>query len=173
MPPTEVPVNRNLADLAPAVQKAAERVLAGMRARGFKAVQFDTLRTAERQNFLFGKGRTPEQCIEAGISAYWSWQTCPDGEVTKATYGDSWHNFGVAVDIVENDATPWTASQAFWHALSELAIENGFVWGGSWRRFPDLPHLQWGRCPISPTTDDKLLLETKGPSAVWAKYFAA
>jgi peptidoglycan L-alanyl-D-glutamate endopeptidase CwlK len=172
MPPKEVPVNRSLADLAPAVRVAAERVLAGMKADGFKCVQFDTLRSADRQNFLFGKGRTPEQCIEKGISAHWAWPTCPDGKVTKATHGQSWHAYGLAVDFVENDATPWTASQAFWHALSKHAIANGFTWGGSWTRFPDLPHCQWAKVPTGPPIEDILELQRNGPKSSWAKYHA-
>lgn len=172
MTPKEVPVNRSLADLAPAVRKAAERVLAGMKEDGFKCIQFDTLRTADRQSYLFGKGRTPEQCLEHGVSAYWAWPTCPDGKVTNATNGQTWHNYGMAVDFVENDATPWTASQAFWHALSRHAVENGLLWGGSWRRFPDLPHTQWAKCPISPPLDDALELLKNGPEGIWKKYHA-
>lgn len=170
MPPKEVPANRNLADLAPAVRVAAERILAGMKERGFKAVQFDTLRTLERQSFLYGKGRMPEQCIEGGISAYWAWPTCPDGKVTKTML--SVHRLGLAFDIVENDASPWTASQSFWHTLGDLAVANGMVWGGSWSRFPDLPHCQWAKYPSTFDVTDLQLMEKDGIEAVWRKYHA-
>ena len=171
----EIPANRDLAALAPKVRLATEKVLAGMAAEGFKAKQYDTLRTQDRQAFLFGKGRTPEQLVDAGCtSVCFAWPTCADGKVTNCSQADqSWHGYGLAVDIVEDDATPWTAAQAFWHAVSTHGVAAGFVWGGSWKRFPDLPHLQWAKCPISPTEDDKLLLKTKGKEAVWAKYDAA
>lgn len=170
MPPKEVPVNRDLNSLAPKVKQAAERVLAGMKDAGFKAIQFDCRRSTERQSFLFGKGRMPEQCIEQGISAYWAWPTCPDGKVTK-TMG-SVHRLGLAVDIVENDASPWVASQAFWHKLGELYVANDLVWGGSWTRFPDLPHGQWRQYPQTFDVTDLQLMEKNGIEAVWQKYHA-
>jgi hypothetical protein len=169
----EVPANRDLAALAPKVRVAVEAVLAAMAVDGWKAVQFDTLRTHDRQAFLFGKGRKPEQLIEAGLSAYWSWPMCPDGKVTKAAFHtQSWHGYGLACDIVQNDKDPWVAPQAFWHAIGRHAQEHGLKWGGNWTRFPDLPHTQWALCPTSPSADDKLLLETKGLAAVWKKYGA-
>ena len=42
MPPKEVPVNRDLNALAPAVRVAAQRVLAGMKDAGFNA-KFDAM----------------------------------------------------------------------------------------------------------------------------------
>lgn len=164
----EVPVNRHLGDLAPAVGKAASAVIAGMSLRGFKCVPFDTLRTEDRQACLYGKGRTPEQCIEVGISAYWA--NLREPVVTKTML--SWHRLGLACDFIENDSTPWTASQPFWHALGDLCVTHGLTWGGSWTRFPDLPHGQWAKCPTSPSADDFALLRTQGLPAVWQKYHA-
>ena len=53
----EIPANRDLAALAPKVRAAVEAVLFAMAADGWKAKQFDTLRTADRQAFLFEIGR--------------------------------------------------------------------------------------------------------------------
>ena len=170
----EVPATSDLAVLAPLVRTAVEAVLADMALGGFKAKVFETVRTPERQEFLFGKGRTPEQCLEVGVPAVYGWPTCPDGKVTKAPMnGFSWHGFGLAADIVENDATPWTASQAFWHCLGDSATKHGLIWGGSWARFPDLPHVQWARAPQSPTENDRLLLKDSGMQAIWRRYGAA
>jgi len=173
MPPKNVPTNRDLAALAPKVRIAAERVLAGMKADGFKCVQFDTLRTRDRQAFLFGKGRTPEQLIERGLSAYWSWPTCADGVVTRAAWHtESWHGYGLACDFVENDKDPWVASQAFWAALGRHAIANGLRRDITVGGHLDLPHTQLATTPKSPTIDDRLLLESGGIGAVWRKYKA-
>lgn len=172
-PRIEVPVVRSLDVIAPQLKVAVLKVLAKMKEDGFNAIPFDTLRTADRQSFLYGKGRTPEQCIEMGVDPKWAWPTCPDGRVTKAaSYLTSWHGFGLAVDIVENDATPWTAPQAFWHALGRHAMAQGLAWGGGWSRFPDLPHVQWGRTPMSPTPLDRALLQQDVMAVVWAKYHA-
>lgn len=170
----DIPPVRDLAALAPAVRVAAERVLAGMVGAGWKAMPFDTLRTADRQAFLFGKGRTAEQCLEAGIDAKWAWPLCSDGKVTNAaSHLKSWHGFGLAVDIVQADATPWIAPQGFWNALGYHAVANRLTWGGAWRAMLDLPHCQWSRCPTSPTADDRWLYEHKGIEAVWQRYGAA
>lgn len=170
---TVVLPNRDLARLAPAVRVAAERVLASLAAEGHKAMAFDTIRSADRQAFLFGKGRTPEQCVEAGIDASWAWPTCADGIVTKAASPyKSWHGFGLAVDIVQADATPWIAPQVFWQRLGWYASANKLYWGGAWVNILDLPHCQWSRCPNGPGIEDRRLLENEGMEAVWKKYLA-
>lgn len=147
--PAEVPVNRRIEDLAPKVQLACHSVLDGMKRRGFSAIQFDTLRTGDRQAFLAGKGRTAEQLIAAGVDPKWAWPDCPDGIVTKAFHlADTPHAYGLAFDIVENDATPWTASPEFWQALGEECRAAGCKWGGDWQ-FVDRPHCQYGKMPAS------------------------
>lgn len=168
-----VPNQSDLSLLAPKVRAAVEAVLAEMATKGFRAKVFETVRTPARQEFLFGKGRTPEQCLEVGVPAVYAWPLCPDGKVTNAPMADfSWHAYGLAADIVEDDATPWTAPQAFWHALGDAAVRNGLTWGGSWTRFPDLPHVQWAKCPTGPTAIDKLGLKEKGMAHVWKTYQA-
>lgn len=165
-----IPANTSLDLLAPKVRLAADRVLAGMAAAGFKAVQFDTLRTNDRQGFLYGKGRTAEQLEAVGVKTVFAWPDCPDGIVTKAPKADqSWHGAGCAFDVVENDKSPWNAPQAFWNTLGTLARANGLAWGGDWR-FLDLPHCQARILPPSPTPTDRLLLAKNGVSAIWSKY---
>lgn len=173
MPRIHVPAVTDLSVVAPKLREAVTRVLQGMKDDGWKPKVVETLRTSDRQQFLFGKGRTPEQCVAKGVADIYGWPACPDGIVTNAPFPqNSWHGFGLAVDIAEDDATPWIASQAFWHALGRHAGENGLLWGGAWRRLPDLPHVQWAGCALSPSVSDKLLLDTQGLNAVWAKYRA-
>lgn len=150
--PKEVPANRDVKVLAPAVQRALARVLARMAEEGHKAIQFDTLRTAERQAFLFGFGRDYDD---------------GRGVVTKVEdHLASWHGYGLAVDVVEDDKDPWVASQAFWNDLGRIAREEGFDWGGDWP-MKDLPHLQWGKCRRSPSAKARALLKQGGAAAVW------
>lgn len=156
-PPAEVPVISRVSALAPKMQEAVERIVKGMADAGHKAKVFETLRTEERQAFLYGFGRSYD-----------------DGRGTVTKVQDAkrgWHFFGLAVDIVESDATPWNASQSFWQTLGKLAEANGLTWGGRWK-FLDLPHSQWGACPISPTDLDRSLYAESGIEAVWAKYKA-
>ena len=155
--PPEVPVTGDVTLLAPKMQVAVAAILAGMTKAGFNAKAFETMRSDERQKFLFGFGRTYD-----------------DGRGTVTKVSDArkgWHRFSLAVDIVENDKSPWDAPQAFWQTLGKLAEANGLTWGGRWK-FLDLPHCQWAGAPISPTDLDRALLASDGPEAVWKKYGA-
>ncbi len=155
--PPEVPVVRTLAVLAPAFRRALEAMLADL-AGGPEERLFETLRTNERQSFLYGFGRDYDD---------------GRGVVTKASQAlNSWHGFALAVDVVEKDATPWDAPPGFWEGIGAAAKKHGLVWGGDWQK-PDRPHVQWGRCPVSPTQADIARYLTDGVEAVWRKYGAA
>ena len=154
--PAEIPVQRSLDVCAPAFAVAVRAMLADL-AGDRTAWAFETLRTPERQRFLYGFGRDYDD---------------GRGRVTNAqTSLYSWHGFGLAVDIVEKDATPWDAPVTFWTAIGEAAERHGLVWGGRWKK-PDLPHVQFGKCRMSPDDTDRKLLADKGLAAVWAKYGA-
>jgi peptidoglycan L-alanyl-D-glutamate endopeptidase CwlK len=150
--PPEVPVNSSLDGLAPKVRGAALRIVARMQEQGFAVRIFETLRTAERQSFLYGFGRDYDD---------------GRGKVTKvASADDGWHFYGLAVDFVEDDKDPWTASQAFWRALGEAAEDEGMTWGGRWK-FLDVPHTQFGKCKVSPSDHARKLYAAGGKEAVW------
>lgn len=155
--PPEVPVISRITALAPKVQAAAEAIIKDMADQGFNATVFETLRTDERQTFLYGFGRDYDD---------------GRGTVTKVQHArKGWHRWGLALDIVENDASPWDAPQAFWQALGKSAEKHGLTWGGRWK-FLDLPHSQWGGCPTSPTALDISLGTEEGMEALWKKYKA-
>lgn len=63
--------------------------------------------------------------------------------VTKAPGGLSWHNYGVAADVVflENGKWSW-AEKHDWKKLGDLGKSCGLEWGGDWKSFPDRPHFQ-------------------------------
>jgi peptidoglycan L-alanyl-D-glutamate endopeptidase CwlK len=154
--PPEVPVQRSLDLLAPKFRDAVLKTLARV-AGGRPEWPFETLRTLERQEYLFGFGRAYDD---------------GRGKVTKATTAlSSWHGFGLAVDVVEKDGSPWDAPPSFWLDLGTAAELEGLTWGGRWGT-PDLPHIQWGKCPASPTPSDKDLIIASGMHAVWSKYGA-
>lgn len=155
--PPEVPVIGDVTRLAPKMQEAVAKVMAGMAKAGFNAKVFETLRTAERQTFLHGFGRDYDD---------------GRGTVTKvADVRKGWHAYGLAVDIVEADRSPWDAPQAFWQTLGKLAEAHDLRWGGRWK-FLDLPHSQWAKAPISPTALDIALMADEDVEAVWKKYSA-
>lgn len=124
---TEVEVAIDLADLALG-KYCAIRIVQG-------------LRTIEEQNALYAQGRTT-----------------PGKKVTNAKGGSSYHNYGLAVDfalLYDKDkngtfeALSWDTAADMdkngvidWQAVVNSFIKLGYEWGGSWRTFKDLPHIQ-------------------------------
>ncbi|MFB9987855.1 M15 family metallopeptidase [Bacillus benzoevorans] len=102
---------------------------------GIVVVITDDFRSAEEQNRLYEKGRTAGGNI-----------------VTYAKGGESFHNFGLAVDFALKTSTGdviWDRNfdgngnaRADWSEVVTMAKELGFEWGGDWPQFKDYPHLQ-------------------------------
>lgn len=139
--------------LAPVFRRNVEAILAEVE----REKVFESLRTEARQAWLYGFGKT--------------WDD-GRGNVTNArTALGGWHIYGLSVDIVEDDASPWVAPQSFWQSIGLAAERHGCKWGGRWKRV-DLPHVQHGGCPKSPTPEDAKLFLANGPEAVWVKYGA-
>ncbi len=99
-----------------------------------------TLRTFAEQDALFALGRTK-----------------PGSIVTNARSGRSWHNYGMAIDIVllvdKNrdgvfESASWDTKADFdgdgrrdWIEIVNIFKEYGWEWGGDWK-FYDAPHFQ-------------------------------
>jgi peptidoglycan LD-endopeptidase CwlK len=147
LPPKEVPAVRSLDGLAPKFRVALLTVLAQLP----DAMIAETVRTPERQAFLYGFGREYDD---------------GRGIVTQApTNLTSWHGYGCAADVIHR-RLGWDASALWFRTLGEVAKAHGLTWGGDWHR-PDLPHLQWTGCTMSPTNEDRRLLASLGVRAVW------
>lgn len=127
------------------------------------------LRTWDQQYALWLKGRNAagEVLDKAAI-------------VTKAPAGFSWHNFGLAVDVVPDDPTlagfqaDWNTHHPAWNRLIETAESLGLTSGAEWRTFPDWPHFQMtGRFPATPTNEVRRIYTDRGisGSGVWAEAF--
>lgn len=91
-------------------------------------------RSDKEQNALYAQGRSK-----------------PGKVVTNAKAGQSYHNYGLAVDFViihrnraDYDLTADHNQNDIpdWQELGELGKALGFKWGGDWDTFPDYPHLQ-------------------------------
>lgn len=73
-------------------------------------------------------------------------------KVTNAKGGDSIHNYGLAVDIVliiDNKIASWDVKKDFdkdlqsdWMEVVQVFKKAGYVWGGDWRTFKDMPHFE-------------------------------
>lgn len=93
------------------------------------------VRSVNKQNQLYEQGRTKNGNI-----------------VTYAKGGESYHNYGLAIDYALKDADGniiWDIDydgnnngKSDWFEVAEMAKKIGFEWGGDWNGAKDYPHLQ-------------------------------
>jgi peptidoglycan L-alanyl-D-glutamate endopeptidase CwlK len=118
--------DRRISTLHPLViGKAKELIIRAEKELGIKLRVTSALRTWAEQTNLYAKGRTT-----------------PGKKVTNAKAGSSYHNFGLAIDVVEikNGKALWRNPN--WNKIAELGKSIGFEWGGDWKSFKDKPHFQ-------------------------------
>lgn len=145
--PAEPPRIHSLDDCAPQFAAAVEQVLLAVP----NAVVFESLRTDERQAWLYGFGRDYDD---------------GRGLVTHAeTAENGWHFFGLAVDII-HQRKEWDAGDAWFTSLGEAYEAHGLTWGGRWK-MRDLPHGQHGKCRTTPSDEARSLYRSGGNEAVW------
>lgn len=119
---------KDISLLLPKVQEMTNHFISVCKDRGYTVIITSTLRTEKEQNALYAQGRTT-----------------PGDVVTNAKFGDSLHNYGVAIDFapVDNNGNiPWS-NKALFTTIGEIGESCGFEWGGRWVSFLDLPHLQY------------------------------
>ena len=82
------------------------------------------LRSFTEQNELYAQGRSK-----------------PGKIVTNAKGGSSWHNYGLAFDVVEiqNGKAIWDTK---YDKIAAIAHRYGFDWGGHFTSIVDKPHFQ-------------------------------
>lgn len=82
------------------------------------------IRTMAEQQAIYDKGRKTSGPI-----------------VTNAKPGSSYHNYGLAIDLVrlDGDKVDWNYDMAH---LLPYANRHNIVWGGSWKSFKDKPHFE-------------------------------
>lgn len=110
--------------------------------------------------------------------------------VSRARTADySWHGYGLAVDVISREFEWFTgpaarktwpgpesrrvASERWFGAIATAAEQHGLTAGFRWTSFPDPPHLQWGRCRVSPSNRARELRAQGGLGAVWREVGAA
>lgn len=83
------------------------------------------LRTVAEQDALYAQGRSS-----------------PGKIVTNAKGGQSYHNYGLAIDLVElnkDGSVNWSFD---YQKLKPYADKYGLEWGGTFKSIPDKPHFQ-------------------------------
>ena len=121
--------------LNPLVKEKTNQLIQQAAKIGITVIITDDFRSSKDQDQLYEKGRT----VSGNI-------------VTNAKGGESYHNYGLAVDFALKTPTGdviWDMEydgnkngRSDWYEVVDLAKALGFSWGGDWAQFKDYPHLQ-------------------------------
>ena len=122
-------------EIHPIVEERTNQLIRQSAEKGIAILITDGFRSAEDQDRLYEQGRSAEGNI-----------------VTHAKGGESYHNFGLAVDFAlktPSEEVIWDRQfdgnkngVSDWSEVVKMAKELGFEWGGDWAGFKDYPHLQ-------------------------------
>ncbi len=123
--------SRSLLELHPTVKKMADAFIEKCKEQGIDVLITSTYRDKESQAALFAQGRT-----------------APGKIVTNARAGQSMHNWRVAFDFVpmRNGKPVWGTQNedaVLWKRIGAIGESVGLEWGGNWRNFKDMPHMQF------------------------------
>lgn len=123
---------QRLGTLHPEFIPIVETLLSRWEITGRHPLIVQARRTIQEQDALFAQGRTK-----------------PGPLVTKAPGGRSFHNYGLAIDVVDIGASghPDKYEESDWKAtdyaaLNKLTLALGLEYGGLWRS-SDTPHWEW------------------------------
>lgn len=135
------------------------------------------LRSWNEQAALYAQGReTLLQVNALRLNVHWAPLTDFENmKVTNAPPGYSWHNFGMAVDVVPDNLDipgfqpDWNESHPSWARLIVVGRSVGLVNGISWK---DEPHFQLtGRFPVTPDDEVRQLYRDGGCQVIWQEAF--
>ncbi len=151
--PSVVNLNsQRLARVNPSLARLGRRMVDCCAEAGISILITQGLRTSQEQDALYAQGRT-----------------APGRIVTNARGGQSWHNFGLAFDIVVLDSigkADWDSSHPNWARAAAIGKSLGLEWGGDWKSFKDTPHFQQvGDLTLA----DCRKFFPQGLEAIWAK----
>lgn len=132
-----------LAGVHPVIRQLGEALIERCYNRGVWILITQGLRTYAEQDALYAQGRTVLYDSKG--------KKLPI--VTQVKGGYSIHNFGFAIDFAlllkDGKSVSWDTlrdddkdSLPDWSEVVEEAKKLGFEWGGDWRSFVDMPHLQ-------------------------------
>lgn len=132
-------MSKDLADLRPAAQAAAEFALADLATQGVPCIVWSTLRTLTEQQALWAQGREPLLVVNGKRSLALLGPLDPSDNLYTVTNCDgmrfkSPHQSGLAVDVVPLEHGPvWPGvADPRWRQIAAAFIVHGFRWGGDW-----------------------------------------
>ncbi|GAB0056728.1 hypothetical protein SIID45300_01039 [Candidatus Magnetaquicoccaceae bacterium FCR-1] len=116
---------REIFTLHPDAQRLCRGLLTALRANGLDARVLCGMRSYAQQNALYSQGRTKAGAV-----------------VTRATGGNSFHNFGVAFDIGLFSSGKYLQNADPYLDAARIGKHCGLECGAFWQSFSDPPHYQ-------------------------------
>lgn len=121
-----------LAGVHPILARKINEVIKILRQQGHPIKVIGGLRTAEEQNRLWQLGRSQRGKVVTNC----------DGYRVKSNHQARSDGYGWAVDVAFEGPDPFSDSHP-WGLIGEAVKQvGGLVWGGSWTRFRDRPHIE-------------------------------
>lgn len=130
---------RSTKDLNGVVKTLLELAIKSCKDKGVTPLVVETVRTQERQYWLYGQGRTAAELYKKHIPVKYAHS---GNIVTKTT--SSIHQLRCAVDVVpmRDGKAIWNASDKDSKILIYTMTQFGFEAGANWVNFKDSPHFQ-------------------------------
>lgn len=118
--------NKRIETLHPLLRDRVKSFIQAAANKGIFLRVTSAKRSFSEQDDLYAQGRTK-----------------PGKVVTNAKGGESYHNYGLAFDVVPMmDGKPVWNDDELWQRVGRIGKSFGFTWGGDWVSFPDKPHFQ-------------------------------
>ena len=119
--------SRDLSLLRDDVEVNCRKWLELCREAGLDVLVTNTVRDKEYQEYLYAQGRTRSGSIVTNSK-------------TPTFHADT---AGLAFDFCKNIKGHEYDDNAFFVKAAAIAKGMGFSWGGDWKSFRDMPHIQW------------------------------
>lgn len=135
--------SKDIKALRPDVALACNKLIEESKKNGIKIIITSTVRDDEYQALLYEQGRTSKGSIITNLK--------------QPTF--HWNKVGLAFDFCPVDDKGiclWSRADLF-KKVAGIAKTMGFTWGGDWKGFVDMPHLQWDNKGASKNADVRAL----------------
>lgn len=119
--------SRDINLLRPDVAANCRKWLDRCKAAGLNVLITNTVRDKEYQEYLYAQGRTRPGSIVTNSK-------------TPTFHADT---AGLAFDFCEDIKGHEYDDKEFFRKAASIAKDMGFSWGGDWKSFVDMPHIQW------------------------------
>src|ERR1700756_5065528 len=126
-PNSEIKLQRIMPWLADRIRQMADILI--LDPQPIKLIVSAGLRTWAEQDALWDRGRVT-----------------PGHIVTNAKGGQSWHNFGCAVDCepeIKDGTIDWNSDHPQWKRMETVGVSVGLSSGAYWIRIVDAPYFQY------------------------------